>query len=83
MIEALCDVNHVRGEKTALHWAAEQGHMAVARRLLKAGAQIDETMPINGASALHLVADHGHSEVLQLLLEARAHKDLLELIGRL
>ncbi|CAK9101833.1 unnamed protein product [Durusdinium trenchii] len=75
LIEALCDVNHVRGEKTALHWAAEHGHMAVARRLLKAGAQIDETMPINGASALHLAADHGHSEVLQLLLEARAHKD--------
>ena len=56
---------------TALHVAAEKGHVEVVRLLLEAGAKQD-AVDSNGATALHRAAKRGHSEVVRLLLEAGA-----------
>jgi hypothetical protein len=53
--------------RTALSWAAEEGHEAVIELLLKHGADI-EAKDANGKTALYRAADKGHSAVIKLLL---------------
>ena len=60
--------------QTALHVAAECGHVECVALLLEAGADKD-LADFEGTTALHLAADHGRSEVVKLLLEAGADKD--------
>ena len=52
---------------TALHLAAQNGHVSIARELLDHGA--DPTV-VNekGAAPLHIAAAYGRLEVLELLL---------------
>lgn len=62
---------------TALHLAAQQGHVEACRWLLAARAEA-QAITRKKATALHLAAQEGHLEVLQLLLEPQ-HPELLEL----
>ena len=54
--------------------AAQEGHLAVVRLLLEAGADKDAA-DTDGDTALHIAAKEGHLEVVRLLLEAGADKD--------
>ena len=60
--------------QTALHMAAECGHVECVALLLEAGADKD-LANFEGKTALHLAAQRGFSEVVKLLLEAGADKD--------
>ena len=67
------DASAARGDgMTALHFAAERGHAAVARALLDAGAAVDAGTRIGRYAPLHLAARGGHGPVVALLLEAGA-----------
>ena len=59
--------------RTALHWAAEQGHLLVTQALLYAGAYVESQTPRKN-TPLMLAALHGHEEVVSVLLEAGAGK---------
>ena len=56
--------------RTALHWAAANGYLAIATRLLEGGA--DLTLRTNdGKTALDDARSRGHSEVVALLSQPR------------
>ena len=80
LIELLLDKNaqiDKAGEygMTALHFAAYNGHLEVAKLLLTKGAKID--LPDNkGQTPLHYAAENGKSAVAELLLNNKAKIDL-------
>ncbi len=57
---------------TALHWAAELGHAAVAEVLLSAGAEVEAKTRIGAYTPLHLAGRGGHGPVARALLDAGA-----------
>lgn len=60
-----------RGHKTALIAAAERGHLAVVRLLLKHGADVNARNNSHD-TGLRLAARGGHTEIVRLLLESGA-----------
>jgi ankyrin repeat protein len=56
---------------TALHWAAYQGDVAEAKRLIKAGADVHATNAY-GVNAMQLAADSANTQLIALLLKAGA-----------
>ncbi|KAI9767544.1 MAG: hypothetical protein M1840_005581 [Geoglossum simile] len=62
---------------TALHWAAREGHDAVALLLVGQGAETD-TKNCYEKTALHLAASVGHIAVMQVLVEAGANIDAVD-----
>lgn len=66
--------------RTALHRAAAGGHTLAVKRLLAAGASIDQTgglgstadIRTEGGTALRMAAEHGNEEVVAALLAAGA-----------
>ena len=65
---------------TELHLAADDGHAAVVRLLLGAGAPVDATDE-DQSTPLALAAGSGHSEAARLLLDAGAPMNALDLYG--
>jgi ankyrin repeat protein len=57
---------------TALHKAAEKGHLAVARLLLDRGANPDTRDEGDNATAMHFAAESGHLDIVKLLVERGA-----------
>jgi ankyrin repeat protein len=53
--------------RTALHYAASSGNIALVQQLLNRGADIKTEDP-NGITALHIAAKEGNTAVMQLLL---------------
>jgi len=67
------DANTAQGDgMTALHWAAERGHAAVADLLLSAGATVDAKTRIGSYTPLHLASRGGHGSIATALLDAGA-----------
>ena len=67
------DANTAQGDgMTALHWAAERGHGAVADLLLSAGASVGATTRIGDYTPLHLAGRGGHGPITSALLDAGA-----------
>ncbi len=67
------DANRAQGDgMTALHWAAERGHAAVADLLLSAGATVDAKTRIGSYTPLHLASRGGHGSIATALLDAGA-----------
>ena len=66
------------GGRTALHVSATRGHLAVTKRLVSAGANVDAAMNegnSDGATALHLAAEKGHLGIMSVLIGAGANLD--------
>lgn len=65
-----CDVNQRGSEgETALHWAADKGHLPVLRLLLSQGADINAT-DADGLSPLHYAALAEQREAAEVLAAA-------------
>lgn len=60
-----------------LHWACDRGHVAVARMLVNAGADIS-ARDANGSTSLHYAASCDHDELVRFLLDAGARTDILD-----
>jgi len=68
------------GGRTALHAAAEGGHVTVASMLLEAEAEVN-VGDLHGKSPLHLAAAAGHLPMVMLLIEAGADVDAVDVSG--
>lgn len=66
---------------TALHAAAEFGHLKVVQALLQHGADINALSVNELDTALHRAAGAGRYEIVAILLKAGADKDLLTAKG--
>ena len=70
------DVNAAQGDgMTALHWAAETGHLELAEMLIYAGANLGAVTRIGDYAPLHLASKAGHPSVVEALLSAGADPD--------
>lgn len=58
---------------TPLHWAADRGHLQVARLLLARGASVN-ARDTDGQTPLHYAASCGHTQVALLLVRAGADR---------
>ena len=68
------DVNAAQGDgMTALHWAAELGHTAVADLLLSVGADVGAKTRIGSYTPLHLASRSGNGPIASALLDAGAN----------
>ena len=76
------DVNTAQNDgMTALHWAAANNDIEIARTLLYAGAAVRATTRLGGYSPLHLASRGGHAEVARLILEAGADPNTFTTTG--
>ncbi|HIF05402.1 MAG TPA: hypothetical protein EYQ64_00155, partial [Gemmatimonadetes bacterium] len=70
------DANTTQGDgMTALHWAAERGHSAVAELLLSAGADGEAQTRVGSYTPLHLASRSGYGPIVRTLLDAGADPD--------
>ncbi|XP_049769514.1 ankyrin repeat domain-containing protein 65-like [Schistocerca cancellata] len=70
------------GSWTALHWAADGGHVAAASCLVGAGAEVDARTSRGQSTPLHLAAESGHAGVVRLLVGASADPNARDRVGR-
>jgi ankyrin repeat protein len=68
------------GGTSALHWAANNGHVDAARVLVKVGAEL-EASTADGMRPLHVAAHQGHVEVVTTLVELGADKEASDVNG--
>eukprot|EP00877_Chromochloris_zofingiensis_P009255 jgi/Chrzof1/4583/Cz14g19050.t1 len=67
--------------RTALHWAAEMGHIDAAQTLLDFGADV-KLKECTGRTAVHLAARTGDADMLKLLMDKLPESDKLQLINQ-
>jgi ankyrin repeat protein len=74
LLRSGADPNAARGDGlTALHLAAESGHLEVVRALVDAKANVEAKSRIGGYTPLHLAATGAYAEVVRALLDAGAN----------
>ena len=61
---------------TALHWAAMNGDLELAKLLIGAGASLTATTRVEALTPLALAAQKGHASVITALLKAGANPNL-------
>ncbi len=70
------DPNEATGDgMTALHWAAQLGHVEVLGALLDAGAGVNSTTRIGSYTPLHMASGQAHNAVVARLLASGADVD--------
>ena len=57
--------------QTPLYWAAREGHEAVVKALIEAGADVNKAKN-DGETPLYMAASNGHEAVVKALIEAGA-----------
>ena len=68
------DLNEATGDgMTAVHWAAQAGHVAILESLLDAGAEVNATTRIGNYTPLHLASSQANSALVETLLEGGAN----------
>lgn len=67
--------------ETSLAWAIKKGQMAMAKRLISAGADVNEPDRLQN-TPLHLAVAAGHLEMVELLIQNRAIVGLLNTWGQ-
>ena len=76
------DVNTAQSDgMTALHWAASNNDVEIAKALLYAGATVRSTTRLGGYTPLHVASRGGHTEVARLVLEAGADPNTFTTTG--
>lgn len=65
---------------TALHWAAVNGHIAIAELLLERGAPL-EAVDNEGATPLHRAARNNHRVLVTRIIENGANINVANLVG--
>ena len=76
------DVNAAQGDgMTALHWAAINGDAELTQILVRAGASVNATTRIAGATPMLLAAENGHGAIVRALLNAGADAKTADLSG--
>ncbi|MDZ7643548.1 MAG: ankyrin repeat domain-containing protein [Woeseiaceae bacterium] len=74
LLRSGADVNQVQGDgRTALHWAADRGNTAMARMLIRAGANLTAGTRIGAYTPLHIASRKGHAEIVDAMLSAGAN----------
>jgi len=67
------DVNGAQGDgSTALHWAAHEGDVEMAKMLLKAGANVNAATSVGAITPLYLASKDGNAPIIEALLNAGA-----------
>lgn len=70
------DVNAAQGDgMSALHWAAQAGHVEIIDVLLYAGANPEATTRLGGYTPLHLASRAGRAPAITRLVEGQAEVD--------
>lgn len=73
MIAASVDLNVATGDgMTAMHWAAQTGHVPILQALVNAGAAIDPVTRIGSYTPLHIASGQANSAIVKSLVEAGA-----------
>jgi uncharacterized protein len=73
LLKQKVDVNVAQGDgMTALHWAAMNGDVELAKLLIGAGAGLAATTRVEALTPLTLAAQKGHAPIIALLLKAGA-----------
>lgn len=67
--------------RTALHEAAELGHVHIAKLLLAAGAAVDAGSGSGAGTPLQVAARQGHADMVSLLLSAGACTEPTDSVG--
>lgn len=74
LLRGRADVNAAQADgMTALHWAAYNDDVELAKRLLAAGAKPEPRTRLEGITPLHLAAESGDAELLEVLLAGGAN----------
>lgn len=82
LLRSGADVNTAQSDgMTALHWAARNNDVEIAKTLLYAGATVRATTRLGGYTPLHLASRGGHAEVAGLILEAGADPNTFTTTG--
>src|SRR6187401_1081091 len=73
LIKQAADVNAAQGDgMTALHWAALNGDVEIAKMLLYAGANLKATTRLGAYTPLSMAAKAGNSAIVGEMLKAGA-----------
>ena len=82
LLEHGADVNAAQGDgMTALHWAAVNADLDVARWLVYAGANVHATTRLNAITPLWLAAQSSDALLVRLLLDNKAEPDAATMAG--
>lgn len=82
LLSQKADVNAAGGDgMTALHWAASEQNLEIARLLVAAGADVNRETRLQHMTPLHLAAAAGNRELAELLIEAKADVNAVNDLG--